>query len=109
MEQTPSVQNARAYVYTVTTAEAPPVAQSIGRLIITEHTEGYHASQLMDASPEYGFRVLDANGSVIAEIATGQWAFVKKLIEQAARTHSAHCKADCDYEIGEFRVELGVF
>jgi len=107
MAQTPSATEVRSFVYTVFNGVEPTMNLPVGRLIVQEVKSALSRYGLTETRPDYGFRLLDDEGKLIAEVSPGYYPFLKKVIEAAAPMHSPACDDDCRTEIGAVSVVSG--
>jgi len=107
MAQNPSVNEMRSFTFTIISGNEPAMNLPVGRLYIQEVKSAMSRHGLLEVQPDYGFRLLDENDHVVAEVSPGYWPFFKKVVEEAAPLHSAACIDDCKSEIGPLTVLSG--
>lgn len=108
MQELPVTQ-IRTFPYTVVNGEGPSLNLPVAHAFVVETTAARTRSLLVEVEPEYGFKIIDGDGHVLADIASGYWPFVKKVIEQMAPIHAPSCAKDCDAEIGAITIHPGEY
>lgn len=95
------VSEVRAFTYDVLPeGDDRPVA----RLIVTETKQTGHRGTLHEINPEYGFRLIDQDGSEVAYVSPGYWPFMKAAMLAGVPMHSEHCAEDSATAIGKLVV-----
>ena len=81
MDKPSFINEVRVFAYTIVNGSGPSINRPVGHLYVQETRNAASRGGLRESAPDYGFRITDGDGNVVATIAPGMWPFVKKCIE----------------------------